>query len=210
MWQSEWGNDIRATASTQPCAVVDFARQGYRYRLVVDSPASRLRHAADAWSMDQGRAVTVQGCWFQKSDGLMHAKLRRKKDGKDGEQDFKFQDGSWTANGQGASVGAPTARKGLVYFAADTPPTDADSPPEAPLCYRFNAASLEEQQARLRRKYGDALANVEMVTTGGTRMLKADRRGDQGETIRYRYFESASACMAYQQARFEHRSEAAR
>ena len=188
-WHSDWGNDIRATALTLPCAVTDFQRQGYRHALTVDIPASRVGNAMEAWAIGQGRAVTVQGCWFQKSDGRVHAKMRRKKDGKVWEQDFNFQDGSWTANGQGAPVASPTARTGSVYFAAETPPTDADSPPEAPLCYRFNVASLEEQQARLESKYGAALAGVEMVGTGAARMLKAERTGEQGETIRYRYFE---------------------
>lgn len=201
-WYSDWGNEIRASALTAPCSVSDFAAQGYRYALSVDIPLARLGSATEAWAISDGRAETVHGCWFQKSDGLVHVKMRRKKDGKVWEQDLNFQDGSWVAMdaGIGAVTHATTTR--YIYFAAETPPTDTDIPAEAPLCYRFNVATLEDQLGRLKRKYGDALHSVQIRTTRQSRMLNAQRNGDQGEIINYYYFEDPDSCMEFQRARF--------
>ena len=35
------------------------------------------------------------GCWSKKDSEFIHAKFKRKKDGKTWEQDFKLDDGSW-------------------------------------------------------------------------------------------------------------------
>jgi clan AA aspartic protease (TIGR02281 family) len=102
-WRSDWGHGIRATARTSDCPVDEFSAQGYAYALEVDIPQSRLKKAGDAWGVAEGRALTVRGCWFMKSDGLAHAKMRRKKDGKVWEQDLNFEDGSWTSSADGGT-----------------------------------------------------------------------------------------------------------
>ena len=98
-WQSDWGNEIQATARSTPCAVNEFKDQGYQYDLSVDIPITRLRNAEDTWVIAGDRAQTVQGCWFKKEDGLAHAKMIRKKDKKVWEQDLNFDDGSWHPSG---------------------------------------------------------------------------------------------------------------
>lgn len=94
-WQADWGNGISAIARETPCTVKQFKEQGYQFLLSVDIPAARVRKQGDAYQIAGDRAETVKGCWFRKDDGLVHAKMIRKKDGKQWEQDLNFSDGSW-------------------------------------------------------------------------------------------------------------------
>lgn len=94
-WMAAWENDVRAIGRKLECPVGEFADQGYKYAFVIDIPAARLKTPAEAWTQANGRAVTIMGCWFKNTQGLAHAKLRRKKDGKTWEQDFNFADGTW-------------------------------------------------------------------------------------------------------------------
>ena len=152
---------------------------------------------------ESGRAQTVEGCWFKKGDGLVHAKMRRKKDGKTWEQELNFNDGSWASNSQPHSEKANpiTDSSSFIYFAAETPPTADSIPPEAPLCYRFNVKTLEEQLNKLKKKYGDSLFGFNMEPlNNGTRSLTAERKGEQGEILTYRYYESSEMCMEYQKS----------
>jgi hypothetical protein len=184
-----------------PCTVSDFAAQGYNYALSVDIPVSRLTNSNESFSISSGRAQTVEGCWFKKGDGLVHAKMRRKKDEKIWEQDLNFNDGSWVAGSQHQPDKANpiTGSSGYIYFAAETSPTADSIPPEAPLCYRFNVMTLEEQLNKLKKKYGDFLYGVSIeILNNGTRSLTAERKGEQGEIVTYRYFESSDMCMEYQ------------
>lgn len=96
VWKSDWGNSILAAATTMACPDTEFSGEGYGYALFVSIPVARLKQDADAWHQANGRAITVIGCWFTKTDGLAHAKMRRKKDGKIWEQDLNFADGSWS------------------------------------------------------------------------------------------------------------------
>lgn len=202
-WRSDWGNDIRAIAKTTTCSVAEFSGQGYQYDLSVHIPRSRLRNSAEAWSVFSDRAETVKGCWVWKEDGLAHVKMKRKKDNKVSEQDLNFKDGSWTKDAvstQGSAVESTnTNSQRYVYFAASTAPTGRDVPLEAPLCYRFGVAHLEEQLAKLTGKYGESLYGVQIAGDTGARTLTAERKGEQGETIAYRYYEDPRACMDYQQ-----------
>jgi serine/threonine protein kinase len=96
VWQADWGSEIRATARTSPCQLPDLAGQGYPYMIEVDIPRRRLARTSDAWSISGDHAQTVRGCWFEQSNGLAHARMIRKKDGKVTEQDLNFNDGSWS------------------------------------------------------------------------------------------------------------------
>jgi hypothetical protein len=94
-WTVNWGNEIVSVAVAEPCQIQEFTNQGYTYSISSSIPISRLKQQADAWLVSGDRAITVMGCWSKKEGELIHAKFRRKKDGKTWEQDFKFDDGSW-------------------------------------------------------------------------------------------------------------------
>ena len=95
-WESDWGSNIRAIAQTTPCAVTAYQAEGYQYRLMVDIPLSRLAKAEDAWRIEGDRAQTLQGCWYKRTDGLVQARMLRKKDNKLIEKTLNFDDGTWS------------------------------------------------------------------------------------------------------------------
>ena len=76
----------------------DLAGQGYLYLIEVDIPRQRLARTADAWGIAGDRAQTIRGCWFERADGMAHARMIRKKDGKVTEQDLNLNDGSWSSS----------------------------------------------------------------------------------------------------------------
>lgn len=94
-WTGNWGNGIVSIVITEPCQISEFTNQGYTYSISSSIPIARLKKQNDAWQVSGDRAITVMGCWFKKEGELIHAKLRRKKDDKTWEQDFKLDDGSW-------------------------------------------------------------------------------------------------------------------
>ena len=93
-WTRNWGNEVISTVVTEPCQISEFINQGYTYSISSSIPIARLKQKNDAWQISGDTAITVLGCW-SKNDELIHAKLRRKKDGKTWEQDFKLDDGNW-------------------------------------------------------------------------------------------------------------------
>jgi len=95
--QRNWGNGIITTVTIDPCPSTMLTNEGYSYALFSSIPLSRLKLQSDAYSISGDRAVTVVGCWIKKEGNLIHAKMKRKKDGKTWEQDFKMDDGNWTA-----------------------------------------------------------------------------------------------------------------
>ena len=94
-WTTDWGNDIKALVTTEKCTDGEFLQQGYNYKVFSSIPLSRLKSPTDSWFISDDRATTVIGCWFKKQDGLLHLKMRRKKDNKIFEQDANINDGSW-------------------------------------------------------------------------------------------------------------------
>ncbi|MBB1073094.1 hypothetical protein HUU62_01525 [Rhodoferax sp. 4810] len=87
-----------------------------------------------------------------------------------------------------------------IYFAADTPPTDY-IPKEAPLCYQFQVASLEEQLNKIRAKYSNLYDYKIVNNSNGSRSLLAKRKDDQGNEVNYFYSTSPRICNEYQQKR---------
>lgn len=94
-WMADWGNDIQALVTMQACTDPEFLPQGYQYQVASSIPLARLKKPTDAWGVAGDRATTVVGCWFKKADGLLHLKMRRKKDNRIFEQDANLEDGSW-------------------------------------------------------------------------------------------------------------------
>lgn len=96
-WTGDWGDGIIAVISSEACQNPEFLKQGYNYAMSVSIPSSRLKQSADAWQISNDRAITIIGCWFKKEGGVIHTKMIRKKGDKVSEQDFKLDDGNWTA-----------------------------------------------------------------------------------------------------------------
>ena len=88
-----------------------------------------------------------------------------------------------------------------IYFAADQPPIN-NIPPEAPLCYKFNVSNLEEQIAKLKRKYGSALYDDYIRTNpDGSRYILAKRTDALGNKVLLYYSDNPIQCSKFQQSR---------
>ncbi len=109
----DWGNGIIATISTQPCGNIELTNQDYDYLMTVTIPIARLKSPDDAWQVLGDRAVTITGCWSKRDEGMIHAKLTRKKGNKTWEQDFKLDDGNWTSQGE---IHTPSKEQGLIDY----------------------------------------------------------------------------------------------
>lgn len=96
-WSGDWGNGIIAHVSNEPCGNLELINLDYNYRMMVSIPKSRLKKLDDAWEIRGDRAITVTGCWFKKSDNLIHAKIINKRSEKVTEQDFNMSESIWTA-----------------------------------------------------------------------------------------------------------------
>jgi hypothetical protein len=94
-WHADWGNDIRAHVTHEPCPMPELTRKGYPYLNIVDIPKSRVKDRRHAWVISGDRAVTVLGCWHFVEGSYLHTVMHRKKDGKVWEQDLNVGDGSW-------------------------------------------------------------------------------------------------------------------
>lgn len=86
---------------------------------------------------------------------------------------------------------------GVIYFAADKAPTE-HPPPEAPLCYKFQVASPEEQLNKLKKKYPE-LYDYKITKNGdGSNNLVAKRRDESGGEVDYFYSTNPGLCNEYQ------------
>ncbi len=94
-WMAVWGDNVWAFAIQDACTVGEFEAAGYRYQFFQAIPIARLGNPAESWYTKDGRAVTVIGCWTPGQDGRVHARMRRKKDGKTWDWSGSFGDGSW-------------------------------------------------------------------------------------------------------------------
>ena len=94
-WTGDWGNEIIATMSTEPCDIPEFIELDYKYAMSVSIPIARLKKPTDAWHSDNDRAETIMGCWFRTSGLSIHAKMIRKSDNRVTDQDFRLDDGNW-------------------------------------------------------------------------------------------------------------------
>lgn len=108
----------------------------------------------------------------------------------------------------GLATGIPLAAENpastgvFIYFAAAAPPTE-NPPSEAPLCYKFPVASLEEQLGKLKVKYPRLYDEQIVQNADGSRNLLAKRKDDQGHEVKYFYSSSPEVCNNYQQRRLQ-------
>lgn len=100
---------------------------------------------------------------------------------------------------QGKSIDSQVFDKGVLYFAADLPPTE-NIPPESPLCYKFQVASPEVQLKMLKKKYPDIFDVKIQKNTDGSKNLVAKRQEDNGNIINYFYSTSPIECNKHQQS----------
>ncbi len=87
-----------------------------------------------------------------------------------------------------------------IYFAADVPPTE-NAPSEAPLCYKFQVASLEEQLDKLKVKYPNLHDEKIIKNADNSRSLIAKRNDESSKEINYFYSSSPTICNQYQEKR---------
>ncbi len=86
---------------------------------------------------------------------------------------------------------------GVIYFAAELPPTE-NIPPEAPLCYKFQVASPDEQLKKLKKKYPNLYDANLIINFDGSKNLVAKRRDEGGNVVSYFYSTSPVECNKYQ------------
>jgi hypothetical protein len=92
-WVSDLGDGIQGTATYWHCNNATLAASGMEYYAYGSIPAGRLKQRQDAYSVRDGKAIVISGCWSPRQDKAI---LYRKSDGHRWEPAFKLDDGSWT------------------------------------------------------------------------------------------------------------------
>ncbi|MFZ1536213.1 MAG: retropepsin-like aspartic protease [Chromatiaceae bacterium] len=87
---------------------------------------------------------------------------------------------------------------GVIYFAADKAPTE-HVPPEAPLCYKFQVSSPEEQLNKLKKKYPTLYDFKISKNKDGSKNLVAKRKDEVGNVANYFYSTNPDECSKYQE-----------
>lgn len=92
-WVSDLGEGVQGTATYWHCNNAKLVSEGMEYYAYGSVPANRLKQAGDAYSVKDGKAIVISGCWSPRLDKAI---LYRKRDGHRWEPTFKLDDGSWT------------------------------------------------------------------------------------------------------------------
>lgn len=92
-WVADFGDGTQGTATYWRCNNATLAANGMEYYAYGWIPANHLKSPADAYSVKDGKAIIISGCW---SPRLNKAILYRKSNGKRWEPTVKLDDGSWT------------------------------------------------------------------------------------------------------------------
>ena len=90
------------------------------------------------------------------------------------------------------------SESGVIYFAAELPPTE-NIPPEAPLCYKFQVASPDEQLKKLKKKYPELYGAKIETNADGSKNLIVNRRDESGALISYFYSTNPRVCNMHQE-----------
>jgi hypothetical protein len=91
-WVSDLGDHVQGTATYWHCNNPRLVASGMDYYAYGSVPASRLKKQDDAYSVRDGRAIVISGCWSPK---LGKAILYRKSDGLRWEPPFDVDKGPW-------------------------------------------------------------------------------------------------------------------
>ncbi|SMF97676.1 hypothetical protein SAMN02949497_0246 [Methylomagnum ishizawai] len=92
-WISDLGDGVQGTATYWHCNNAKLVADGMEYYAYGSIPAASLKKPGDAYSVKNGKAIVVSGCWSPKLDKAI---LYRKSDGRRWEPGFKLDDGSWS------------------------------------------------------------------------------------------------------------------
>lgn len=92
-WVSDLGGGVQGRATYWHCNNAKLVADGMEYYAYGAVPAGSLRRPEDAYSVKDGKAIVVSGCWSPRLDKAI---LYRKSDGQRWERSFKLDDGSWT------------------------------------------------------------------------------------------------------------------
>jgi len=92
-WVSDLGDHVQGTATYWHCNNSTLVANGMEYYAYGSILASQLKKPEDAYSVRDGKAIVISGCWSPK---LGKAILYRKSDGKKWEPPFNMDSGSWT------------------------------------------------------------------------------------------------------------------
>lgn len=92
-WISDLGDGVQGTATYWHCNNAKLVADGMEYYAYGSIPAASLKKPGDAYSVKNGKAIVVSGCWSPKLDKAI---LYRKSDGHRWEPGFKLDDGSWS------------------------------------------------------------------------------------------------------------------
>ena len=91
-WVSDLGDNVQGTATYWHCNNPKLVASGMDYYAYGSVPASRLKKQGDAYSVRDGKAIVISGCWSPK---LGKAILYRKSDGLRWEPPFDVDKGPW-------------------------------------------------------------------------------------------------------------------
>jgi hypothetical protein len=91
-WVSDLGDHVQGTATYWHCNNPKLVASGMDYYAYGSVPASLLKKQGDAYSVRDGRAIVISGCWSPK---LGKAILYRKSDGLRWEPPFNVDKGPW-------------------------------------------------------------------------------------------------------------------
>jgi hypothetical protein len=91
-WVADLGGHVQGTATYWHCNNATLVASGMDYYAYGSVPASSLKKQGDAYSVRDGRAIVISGCWSPK---LGKAILYRKSDGLKWEPPFDVGNGQW-------------------------------------------------------------------------------------------------------------------
>ena len=91
-WVSDLGDNVQGTATYWHCNNPKLVASGMDYYAYGSVPSSRLKKQGDAYSVRDGKAIVISGCWSPK---LGKAILYRKSDGLRWEPPFDVDKGPW-------------------------------------------------------------------------------------------------------------------
>lgn len=86
--------------------------------------------------------------------------------------------------------------KTVIYYASEKPPT-SNAPAEAPLCYKFEVANIQEQLQKLINKYPNLYDYKITKSINNSEILEAKRKDESEKIIDYFYSTNPDLCMAY-------------
>lgn len=121
---------------------------------------------------------------------------------------FRFEEASDVEAQHGSNKAAAASYSGKavwIYYAGELPPTE-NITPEAPLCYSWPVASVEEHLQGLKSTYPNLEGVKIEKNKDGSKTLVAKRKDETGKEIVYYSSTNPNACNEYQKKRLGHKN----